>query len=81
MQELIETPVALVSTSPEREDTILVRDPFVDCGGKFAFCSRNYGVADGFGGVVGFAGAGDVARVRALPELPELVSPELWLWL
>lgn len=30
VQELIETPVALVSTSPEREDTILVRDPFVD---------------------------------------------------
>ena len=28
--ELIETPVALVSTSPEREDTILVRDPFED---------------------------------------------------
>lgn len=30
VQELIETPVALVSTSPERADTILVRDPFVD---------------------------------------------------
>jgi len=30
VQELIETPVALVSTSPEREDTILVRDPFQD---------------------------------------------------
>ncbi|MGB5779023.1 MAG: adenylosuccinate synthetase, partial [Allopontixanthobacter sediminis] len=30
IQELIETPVALVSTSPEREDTILVRDPFID---------------------------------------------------
>jgi adenylosuccinate synthase len=30
VQELIETPVALVSTSPEREDTILVKDPFVD---------------------------------------------------
>ena len=30
VQELIEAPVALVSTSPEREDTILVRDPFVD---------------------------------------------------
>ena len=30
VQELIETPVALVSTSPEREDTILVRDPFMD---------------------------------------------------
>ena len=30
VQELIETPVALVSTSPEREDTILIRDPFVD---------------------------------------------------
>ena len=30
VQELIETPVALISTSPEREDTILVRDPFLD---------------------------------------------------
>ena len=30
IQELIETPVALVSTSPERDDTILVRDPFED---------------------------------------------------
>jgi adenylosuccinate synthase len=30
VQELIETPVALISTSPEREDTILVRDPFMD---------------------------------------------------
>ena len=26
--ELIETPVALLSTSPEREDTIVVRDPY-----------------------------------------------------
>ena len=30
VEELIQTPVALVSTSPEREDTILVRDPFSD---------------------------------------------------
>jgi adenylosuccinate synthase len=30
VQELIETPVALISTSPERDDTILVRDPFDD---------------------------------------------------
>jgi adenylosuccinate synthase len=30
IEELIATPVALVSTSPEREDTILVRDPFAD---------------------------------------------------
>ena len=30
VEELIQCPVALVSTSPEREDTILVRDPFVD---------------------------------------------------
>ena len=30
VQELIECPVALVSTSPERDDTILMRDPFVD---------------------------------------------------
>jgi adenylosuccinate synthase len=30
IEELIECPVALVSTSPEREDTILVRDPFQD---------------------------------------------------
>ncbi|WP_337995785.1 adenylosuccinate synthase [Oleispirillum naphthae] len=28
IEELIETPVALLSTSPEREDTILVQDPF-----------------------------------------------------
>ena len=28
IEELISCPVALVSTSPEREDTILVRDPF-----------------------------------------------------
>ncbi|WP_413205395.1 adenylosuccinate synthase [Rhodospirillum sp. A1_3_36] len=28
LEELIETPVALLSTSPEREDTILVQDPF-----------------------------------------------------
>jgi adenylosuccinate synthase len=30
VEELIETPVALLSTSPEREDTILVHDPFAD---------------------------------------------------
>jgi len=30
VEELIETPVALLSTSPEREDTILVSDPFGD---------------------------------------------------
>jgi adenylosuccinate synthase len=30
VEELIGAPVALLSTSPEREDTILVRDPFVD---------------------------------------------------
>ncbi|MEX1147346.1 MAG: adenylosuccinate synthase [Sphingomonadales bacterium] len=30
IEELIERPVALLSTSPEREDTILVRDPFAD---------------------------------------------------
>jgi adenylosuccinate synthase len=30
IEELISAPVALLSTSPEREDTILVRDPFVD---------------------------------------------------
>ncbi|MBI1210448.1 MAG: adenylosuccinate synthase [Alphaproteobacteria bacterium] len=28
IEELIEAPVAILSTSPEREDTILVRDPF-----------------------------------------------------
>ena len=28
IEELIGTPVALVSTSPERDDTILVRNPF-----------------------------------------------------
>jgi adenylosuccinate synthase len=30
IEELIACPVALVSTSPERDDTILVRDPFAD---------------------------------------------------
>lgn len=30
IEELIECPVALLSTSPEREDTILVTDPFAD---------------------------------------------------
>ena len=30
IEELISCPVTLVSTSPEREDTILVRDPFAD---------------------------------------------------
>ncbi len=28
IEELIQTPVAILSTSPEREDTILVKDPF-----------------------------------------------------
>ena len=30
VEELIDCPVTLVSTSPERQDTILVRDPFAD---------------------------------------------------
>ena len=30
LEELIGCPVALLSTSPERADTILVRDPFAD---------------------------------------------------
>ena len=30
IEELIETPVALLSTSPERDDTILVCDPYAD---------------------------------------------------
>ncbi|QHQ35007.1 adenylosuccinate synthase [Algicella marina] len=30
IEELIDCPVALLSTSPERDDTILVRDPFSD---------------------------------------------------
>ncbi|MBL8902703.1 MAG: adenylosuccinate synthase [Rhizobiales bacterium] len=30
LEELIECPVALLSTSPEREDTILMKDPFED---------------------------------------------------
>jgi adenylosuccinate synthase len=29
LEELTRTPVTLVSTSPERDDTILMRDPFV----------------------------------------------------
>jgi adenylosuccinate synthase len=28
LEELTRVPVALLSTSPERDDTILVRDPF-----------------------------------------------------
>ncbi|MAU59664.1 adenylosuccinate synthase [Parvibaculum sp.] len=30
VEELIEAPVALLSTSPDREDTILMKDPFAD---------------------------------------------------
>jgi len=30
IEELIECPVTLLSTSPEREDTILMKDPFED---------------------------------------------------
>jgi adenylosuccinate synthase len=30
IEELIQCPVALLSTSPERDDTILVTDPFED---------------------------------------------------
>ena len=30
IEELIEAPVAMLSTSPEREDSILVHDPFTD---------------------------------------------------
>ena len=30
LEELVECPVALLSTSPEREDTILIADPFAD---------------------------------------------------
>ena len=30
IEQLIETPVALLSTSPERDDTILMKDPFED---------------------------------------------------
>jgi adenylosuccinate synthase len=30
LEELVECPVALLSTSPDRDDTVLVRDPFVD---------------------------------------------------
>jgi adenylosuccinate synthase len=30
IEELIQAPVSMLSTSPEREDTILVRDPFAD---------------------------------------------------
>ena len=28
LEELVEAPVTLLSTSPERDDTILVQDPF-----------------------------------------------------
>jgi adenylosuccinate synthase len=30
IEELVEAPVTLLSTSPERDDTILVRDPFAN---------------------------------------------------
>ena len=30
IEELIGAPVSMLSTSPERDDTILMRDPFVD---------------------------------------------------
>lgn len=30
LEELVEAPVALLSTSPDRDDTILLRDPFAD---------------------------------------------------
>ena len=30
VEELIGAPVALLSTSPDRDDTIMVQDPFVD---------------------------------------------------
>ena len=30
IEKLIKAPVALLSTSPEREDTILVHDPFLN---------------------------------------------------
>jgi adenylosuccinate synthase len=30
LEELIGVPVALLSTSPKREDTVLVRDPFAN---------------------------------------------------
>src|SRR4029453_3666020 len=44
VEELIGAPVALLSTSPEREDTILVRDPFMDRGGgENIFCGLGLG--------------------------------------
>ena len=30
IEELVEAPVVLLSTSPERDDTIILRDPFAD---------------------------------------------------
>ncbi|MFQ3623596.1 MAG: adenylosuccinate synthetase, partial [Acetobacteraceae bacterium] len=30
IEELVEAPVLLLSTSPERDDTIVMRDPFAD---------------------------------------------------
>jgi adenylosuccinate synthase len=30
IEELIETPISLLSTSPERRDVIMIRDPFTD---------------------------------------------------
>ena len=41
VEELIECPVTLLSTSPERDDTILMKDPFLGmtCGGRGLFLS------------------------------------------
>ena len=30
IEELVQAPVTLLSTSPERDDTILMQDPFAD---------------------------------------------------
>jgi adenylosuccinate synthase len=30
IEELVEAPITLLSTSPERDDTIMVKDPFAD---------------------------------------------------
>ena len=40
IEELIEAPVAMLSTSPERDDTILVRDPFAGLMHLSRTCAR-----------------------------------------
>ena len=42
LEELIERPVTLLSTSPQRHDTVLMSDPFEERGGAFGSLGRHY---------------------------------------